>query len=71
MSLRELGVDCDSKPSLETLDSELDRLRDLIRSTDASHNLHKPLNKDPRVVSLGAVLIEATSAAFWSDALLV
>ncbi|KAI4216360.1 MAG: hypothetical protein LQ351_001370 [Letrouitia transgressa] len=66
----ELGVDCDSKPSLEALDSKLDRLRDLIRSTDASHNLHKPLNKDPRVVSLGAVLIEATSAAFWSDALL-
>ena len=70
-SLMELGVNCEKRPSLDHLDIELDELREKIQAADERGALQKPLTADRRKISLGAVLTEAISAAFWSDALLV
>ena len=70
-SLMELRIDCSMEPNVELLDIDFNNLQNLVNAAHAEHRLQKSLNPDPRVVSLGAVLIEAISAAFWSDAVLV
>ncbi|KAL8738173.1 MAG: hypothetical protein Q9181_000986 [Wetmoreana brouardii] len=67
-SMIELGVEWEKSLSLEELDTYFDDLRKRVLEADESNTLIKPLLQDTARASLGAVLAEAISAAFWSDA---
>ena len=68
-SLAEMGKDV-PKMSWEDCDTEFHRLRDIFKSTGVSNRPRRRsvLNQD--VVPIGAIFVEISSAAFWSDALL-
>ncbi|KAI4251965.1 MAG: hypothetical protein LQ352_004552 [Teloschistes flavicans] len=67
-SIIELGVEWEKSLTLEVLDTQFDELRRRVQEADQSNTLVKPLLQDPARACLGAVLAEAISAAFWSDA---
>ncbi|KAL9586432.1 MAG: hypothetical protein Q9203_003864 [Teloschistes exilis] len=67
-SIIELGVEWEKSLTLERLDIQFDELRRRVQEADRSNTLVKPLLQDPARACLGAVLAEAISAAFWSDA---
>ncbi|KAL8947130.1 MAG: hypothetical protein Q9222_006554 [Ikaeria aurantiellina] len=67
-SMIELGVDWQRALTLEELDVQFDDLRSRVQEADRADNLIKPLIQDAARAPLGAVLAEAISAAFWSDA---
>ena len=69
--LRELGLDLAMEPTWEMCDVEYAKLKERLRRTNLKDLAHHPTSSDERVRSLGAVLLEAISAAFWSDSLLV
>ena len=70
-SLLELGLDLPDDPTWESCDKECDHLRELLQGLNSVDIISKTLDADPSMVALGAVLIEATSAAFWSNSVLV
>ncbi len=70
-SLLELGLDIAATPTWELCDKEYRELRDRLQTANFIDLVSKPLNTDPDIIAMGAVLIEATSAAFWTDTLLV
>lgn len=70
-SLLELGLALTDDSSWEHCDEEYTKLREHLQSASSTEILEHPLTSDPTLASLGAVLLEATSAAFWTDALLV
>lgn len=70
-SIIELGVGWEKSLTLDTLDVQFDELRRRVQEADQSNTLVKPLLQDPARANLGAVLAEAISAAFWSDATMV
>ena len=70
-SLLELGLDLTADPTWELCDKEYRELRQRLQTVDFIKLVNKPLNTDKNIIALGAVLIEATSAAFWSESLLV
>lgn len=70
-SLIELGLDFASKPTWEQCDKEFDNLRKRLQNATSVDLLEQPVSTDPAVLSMGGVIIEAVSVAFWSDALLV
>ena len=69
-SLLELGLDFAATPTWALCDAELSELRKPLQVVSFSDIVSKPMNDDPNVTSMGAVLVEATSAAFWSNTLL-
>ena len=69
-SLCELGLEFKSHTSWAKCDEEYQRLHQELLTTGMNDLVDKPLSKDPSKIAMGAVLIEALSAAFWSDALL-
>ena len=71
MSLRELDLDFEAKPSWDICDKEYRNLRHRVQNTDFKKIIQKPLNEEPVFMSMGVVMIEALSAAFWSNGLLV
>lgn len=70
-SLLELGLDLADNPTWASCDKECHDLRKLVHETSFVDIVSKPLDADRNMVALGAVLIEATSAAFWSNSILV
>lgn len=70
-SLLELGLDIAATPTWERCDKEYRELRNRFQTLSLVDLARKPLNIDPNIIAMGAVLIEATSAAFWTDSLLV
>lgn len=50
-------------------DKEFHRLRLLLQSTDKNELLTRPLTTDRTLTTMGSVLVEMASAAFWSSAL--
>ncbi|KAL8691027.1 MAG: hypothetical protein Q9218_003665 [Villophora microphyllina] len=64
----ELGIEWEKSLTLDALDVQFDDLRRRVQEADQSNTLIKPLLQDPARACLGAVLAEAISAAFWSDA---
>lgn len=64
----ELGVEWEQSLTLDALDTQFDSLRERVREADEADTLVKPMLEDAARASLGAVLAEAISAAFWSDA---
>ncbi|KAL8784021.1 MAG: hypothetical protein Q9213_004209 [Squamulea squamosa] len=63
----ELGVDWDRSLTLDELDRQYDDLKKRVQQADEANVLLKPLIEDPAHATLGAILAEAISAAFWSD----
>ena len=70
-SLLELGLDLAHNPTLESCNEEYHKLCESIHKADFVGIVSKALDPDRNMVALGAVLIEATSAAFWSNSILV
>lgn len=70
-SLLELGLDLADNPTWESCDKECRDIREVVQKADFSGITSKALDADRNMVALGAVLIEATSAAFWSNSILV
>ena len=70
-SLLELGLDFGASTTWENCDKEYYELRQRITRGNVMDGIKKPLDTDPNVVAMGAVLIEGISAAFWSSTLVV
>lgn len=70
-SLLELGVDLSDSPTWASCDKECHDLRVLVQEAKFADLNSKALDADCNMVALGAVLMEATSAAFWSNTILV
>lgn len=68
-SLVSLGVDVDENPTWEKCDAEFERLSLKIQSTDRNELMAKRKERDSNLSTVGAVLVEITSAAYWSDPL--
>ena len=69
--MNELGLDFEKGTTWEVCDQEYENLHQELQTTDIGDIVQKQLSMDPDIVAMGAVLVEAMSAAFWSDALLV
>ncbi|KAL8800242.1 MAG: hypothetical protein Q9182_005325 [Xanthomendoza sp. 2 TL-2023] len=67
-SMIELGVEWEASLTVEALDLQFDDLKKRVQAADQADDLLKPLLQDSTRAGLGAVLAEAISAAFWSDA---
>ncbi|KAL8963363.1 MAG: hypothetical protein Q9193_000360 [Seirophora villosa] len=67
-SMIELGVEWERSLSLDELDVQFEDRKKRVLEADASEEFIKPLVEDASQARLGAVLTEAISAAFWSDA---
>ena len=70
-SLLELGLDLADNPTWASCDTECHDLRKTVQKANFVDVISKTLDADRNMVALGAVLIEATSAAFWSNSILV
>jgi signal transduction histidine kinase/CheY-like chemotaxis protein/tetratricopeptide (TPR) repeat protein len=65
-----LGVEVDDDPTFPKCDAEFKRICQEIQAADTVALVRKPMVKeDSNLAAVGAVLVEATSAAFWSDTL--
>lgn len=64
-----LGIEVDDTPTFEKCDAEFERLSLKIQSADRKELINKGLPKDSNLASVGAVLVEIVSAAFWSNPL--
>ncbi|SPO03892.1 related to histidine kinase tcsA protein [Cephalotrichum gorgonifer] len=63
-----LGVEIDEEPTFEKCDSQFETLAVKIKALDREsllNNAKEP--NDPALTSVGAVLVEALSAAWWTD----
>lgn len=67
--LAALGNEVDAEPSFQKCDAEFDRLSLKIQSMGADSLIDIEMGKESHLAAVGAVLVEATSAAFWSDTL--
>ena len=70
-SLTELGLTFEKSISWEACDVEYQKLVQQLQEINEDDIAQKPLSQDPNIISMGAVLIEAMGAAFWSSPLLV
>ena len=70
-SLLELGVDLSDSPTWASCDNDCQDLRNSVQEANFAEIGSKALDADVNMVGLGAVLMEATSAAFWSNSILV
>ena len=64
-----LDVKVDHEPTFSTCDAEFKRLFQEIQNADVDSLVNKATFEDSNLAAVGAVLVEATSAAFWSDTL--
>lgn len=70
-SLLELGLEFSDSPTWASCDRECHELRKMVQKADFTVITGKTLDPNRNMVALGAVLIEAMSAAFWSNSVLV
>jgi signal transduction histidine kinase/CheY-like chemotaxis protein len=68
--LSALNVKVDGEPTFPACDVEFKRLCQEIQSSSKTSLVKEPIDEEnPHLAAVGAVLVEATSAAFWSDTL--
>lgn len=67
--LKVLGVELDEDVTYEKCDKRFHKLVKKIQGIDRSTLVNHPKAEDPHMASIGAVLSECTSAAWWSDCL--
>ncbi|KAI0025269.1 putative histidine kinase HHK1p [Xylariomycetidae sp. FL0641] len=69
-SLAQLHVEFDPEPTFDKCDKDFTELAEMIRSMDRTALLHPSDDiNDSRRVTVGAILADAISAAWWSDTL--
>lgn len=68
-SLIELGLELE-ETTWEACDADYKKIVDHLKTLDFMELLQRPVSTDPDLIAMGTVLIEAMSAAFWTDALL-
>ncbi|KAH7410649.1 two-component sensor protein histidine protein kinase [Cadophora sp. MPI-SDFR-AT-0126] len=67
-----LNIEVDSDPTFPKCDAEFKRLCELIQASEARDIIWHPMAEDETSLNaVGAVLLEACSAAFWSDTLTI
>ncbi|KAH7156977.1 hypothetical protein EDB81DRAFT_881270 [Dactylonectria macrodidyma] len=64
-----LGVTIDDNPTIQKCDEKFEALSVQIQTMERSDIVTDKLSNDPGISSIGAVLSETISAAFWSDGL--
>ncbi|KAM5351886.1 hypothetical protein ACJ41O_004609 [Fusarium nematophilum] len=64
-----LGVTLDDDPSFQKCDEKFERLSIRIQTMDRAELVSYKQAEDPSIASVGAVLAETISAAWWSDGL--
>lgn len=69
-SLRELGVSFNENPTYAKCDAEFERLSAQLQSMDRNEIVHPAHSDNPNLASIGAVLSDAISAAWWSNCLM-
>ncbi|KAG8528248.1 uncharacterized protein KY384_007165 [Bacidia gigantensis] len=69
-SLLESGCNFTTQPTWDDCDEEYFKVKELFQQSSIESTVHRPVNSEPLMISMGAVLIEAISASFWTDALL-
>src|SRR3569833_802781 len=62
-----MGVELDKNPTLDKCDKEFESLSVKFQTMDRKDVLQPAGSNDPSIKSVGAVLAEAVSAAWWSD----
>lgn len=70
-SLLELGLDVAVTPTWEICDRDLTDIGKRLQDVNFVDIVGKPLSTNSNMVAMGAVLIEAISAGFWSNSLVV
>ncbi|OLN95317.1 Two-component system protein A 1 [Colletotrichum chlorophyti] len=65
--LRALDVQFDDNPTFEKCDDRFEKMSVKIQTMDKTHLMNPTLSMDPGLPSVGAVLAETVSAAWWSD----
>lgn len=68
--LKDLKVPFDEHPSWEKCDAEFEKLVSRIASMERNAIVNPPDKDDPNLATIGAVLADAISAAWWSDRLM-
>lgn len=69
-SLAELGLEFDRETTWEACDEEYKRLHKELEDTDIEELVQMSPSEDVNVAAMGSIMMEAMSAAYWSDALL-
>ncbi|KAK1595981.1 hsp90-like protein [Colletotrichum navitas] len=65
--LHALDVQFDDNPTFENCDDQFEKMSVKIQTMDKNELLNPPQSLDPALPSVGAVLAETVSAAWWSD----
>lgn len=65
--LRDLDVNFDEDPTWEKCDADFEKLSVRIQSMERNEIINPPHVGDPKLASIGAVLADAVSSAWWSD----
>ncbi|KAK2041166.1 hsp90-like protein [Colletotrichum somersetense] len=65
--LHALDVQFDDNPTFEKCDEQFEKMSVKIQTMDKNELLNPPQSLDPALPSVGAVLAETVSAAWWSD----
>lgn len=68
--LKDLDVSLDENPTWEKCDADFERLSVKIRSMERNELVNPPHTDDPNLASIGAVLADAVSAAWWSNCIM-
>jgi predicted ATPase len=66
-----LDIKVDDNPSFEKCDAAFEQLSFQLQSADTAELVSRKMTTDSNLSVVGAVLVEAVSAAFWSDRLTV
>ena len=69
-ALKELGLDFEENATWEACDNAYTELHRQVEEMEVEEIVENHLSGDTNVASMGAILLEAVSAAYWSDSLL-
>lgn len=67
--LKDMNVDYDEQPSYEKCDAEFAKLTIRVQTMDRNEIINPPPSDDVNLATIGAVLADAISSAWWSDCL--
>ena len=70
-SLEELGLGWEKSSTWESCDREFKKLHEHMENLDMEEFVQRPISLDANVLAMGSIMMEAMSAAYWSDASLV
>ncbi len=65
--LKALDFQFDEEPTFQKCDAKFEELSAKLQTMDRAQLTNQPVISDPSLICLGAVLAEASSAAWWSD----